>query len=70
MRYIDADELLDLWDELVLRRQAWANWVRCRRLRPTAADESGDTRFETAQSPMTGVDCRTDCRAPGANAHR
>jgi hypothetical protein len=33
--YVDADRLLDLWDELVLPpsvRQAWAGWIESRRL--------------------------------------
>jgi len=32
--YVDAEELLELWDELVLPpsvRQAWAGWIRQRR---------------------------------------
>lgn len=32
--YIDADELLELWDELVLPppvRRAWGDWIRRRR---------------------------------------
>jgi hypothetical protein len=32
--YVDANQLLDLWDELVLPpavRQAWAPWVEARR---------------------------------------
>lgn len=33
--YVDADRLLELWDELVLPpsvRQAWAGWIESRRL--------------------------------------